>query len=178
MKHTLAGGTVTEEGERYIVSTLIFFSKSQPSTSTYLRANDPMGHVEAEGYDRFRVVTRHADVQEISRQNDLFTNGPQSILFTQAHIEETLRQTGGVTVKSLIQMDGAEHQAYRGLTSAWFQPGNIKKLEARIRELARAGVDRMAALGGRCDGAVVAERPGATAGAAGSPPRMNSPAGT
>jgi cytochrome P450 len=117
----------------------------------WLRANDPMGHVEAEGYDPFRVVTRHADVQEISRQNDLFTNGPQSILFTQAHIEQTVRESGGVTVKSLIQMDDAEHHAYRGLTSAWFQPGNIKQLEGRIRELARSAVDRMAALGGQCD---------------------------
>jgi cytochrome P450 len=117
----------------------------------WLRANDPLGHVEAEGYDRFRVVTRHADIQEISRQNDLFTNGPQSILFTQAHIEQTIREMGGVTVKSLIQMDAAEHQAYRGLTNAWFQPGNIKHLEGRIRELARNAVDRMASSGGRCD---------------------------
>ena len=117
----------------------------------WLRANDPLGHVEAEGYDRFRVVTRHADLQEISRQNELFTNGPQSILFSQAHIEQTMREMGGVTVKSLIQMDGAEHHAYRGLTNAWFQPGNIKHLEGRIRELARASVDRMAASGGRCD---------------------------
>lgn len=117
----------------------------------WLRANDPLGHVAAEGYDPFRVVTRHADLQEISRQNELFTNGPQSILFTQAHIEQTLREMGGVTVKSLIQMDGAEHHAYRGLTNAWFQPGNIKHLEGRIRELARASVDRMAASGGHCD---------------------------
>jgi cytochrome P450 len=117
----------------------------------WLRANDPMGYVEAEGYAPFRVVTRHADVQEISRQNELFTNGPQSILFTQEHIEQTIRESGGMTVKSLIQMDAPEHLAYRGLTSAWFQPGNIKRLETRIRELARNAVDRMAQSGGRCD---------------------------
>ncbi len=117
----------------------------------WLREHDPFGLIEAEGYDPFRVVTRHADVMEISRQNDLFTNGPQSILFTQAEIDRNLRESGGVTVKSLIQMDAPEHAAYRGLTSAWFQPGNIKRLETRIRELARAAVDRMAASGGRCD---------------------------
>jgi cytochrome P450 len=56
-----------------------------------------------------------------------------------------------MTVKSLIQMDGDEHKAYRGLTSTWFLPGNIKKLENQIRTLARKAVDRMAEAGGRCD---------------------------
>lgn len=117
----------------------------------WLRANDPLGTVEAEGYDRFRVVTRHADVMEISRQNDLFTNEPQSILFTQAEIERNVRESGGVTVKSLIQMDAPEHPVYRDMTAHWFRPANLKLLEGRVRELARRAVDRMAASGGRCD---------------------------
>ncbi len=33
----------------------------------------------------------------------------------------------------------------------WFKPGNVKKLQDRIDELARQSVDRMAAMGGRCD---------------------------
>jgi hypothetical protein len=48
-------------------------------------------------------------------------------------------------------MDAPEHLDYRSLTSAWFQPGNIRRLETRIRELARSAVDRMAQSGGRCD---------------------------
>lgn len=117
----------------------------------WLRANEPFALIEAEGYDPFYVVTRHADIQEIARQNDLFTNGPQSILFTRTDIEWQKQQAGGMTVKSLIQMDGDEHKAYRGLTSTWFLPGNIKKLENQIRTLARKAVDRMAEAGGRCD---------------------------
>ena len=117
----------------------------------WLRANEPFARIEAEGYDPFYVVTRHADIQEISRQNDLFTNGPQSILFTRNDIEWQKQQAGGMTVKSLIQMDGDEHQAYRGLTASWFLPSNIKKIEAQIRDLARRSVDRMAQAGGRCD---------------------------
>jgi len=121
-------------------------------TYRWLRANDPLGHVEAEGYDPFRVVTRHADIMEISRQPELFHNGPQPILNTRVGIRKSQELSGGKpTVLSLIQMDPPMHGQYRGLTSAWFQPGNLKSLEPRIRELARASVERMAATGGRCD---------------------------
>lgn len=118
----------------------------------WLRANDPLGTIAAEGYDRFRVVTRHADLMEISRQNDLFHNGPQAVLNTQLGIRKTLELTGGQPlVLSLVQMDPPIHGQYRALTSAWFQPGNLKSLEPRIREIARQSVDNMAAAGGRCD---------------------------
>jgi cytochrome P450 len=121
-------------------------------TYRWLRANDPMGHVEMEGYDPFRLVTRHGDIMEISRQNELFHNGPEPILNSQLGIRKSREMTGGgPQVLSLIQMDPPMHEKYRGLTSAWFQPGNLKSLEGRIRELARAAVERMAARGGKCD---------------------------
>jgi len=135
-----------------IVNPAAYADGSIYETYRWLRANDPMGIVETDGYDRFRVVTRYADVQEISRQNDLFHNGPQAVLNTQVGIRKSLELTGGKPlVNSLVQMDAPEHGIYRGLTSAWFQPGNLKKLEGRIRELARGFVDRMAATGGQCD---------------------------
>ena len=40
---------------------------------------------------------------------------------------------------------------YRALTQAWFMPQNLRRLEDRIRELAREAVARMEALGGECD---------------------------
>ncbi|MDG2003285.1 MAG: cytochrome P450, partial [Novosphingobium sp.] len=121
-------------------------------TYRWLRANDPMGRVEIEGYSPFRLVTRYADVMEISRQNELFHNGPQAVLNTEVGIRKSLEMTGGKPlVLSLVQMDPPDHGKYRGLTSAWFQPGNLKRLEGRIRELACASVDQMAASGGKCD---------------------------
>jgi cytochrome P450 len=48
-------------------------------------------------------------------------------------------------------MDPPDHLKYRALTQAWFMPQNLRKLEARIRQIARASVDRMAATGGACD---------------------------
>ena len=44
-------------------------------TYKWLRANNPLGRAELEGYDPFWVVTKHADILEISRQNALFHNG-------------------------------------------------------------------------------------------------------
>jgi cytochrome P450 len=54
-------------------------------------------------------------------------------------------------VRSLVQMDNPDHRNYRMLTQNWFMPQNLKKLEERIREIARTFVDRMADYGNECD---------------------------
>ncbi len=57
-----------------------------------------------------------------------------------------------VPVKTLIQLDGEQHRAYRNLTNDWFKPGALRKtLQPRIEQLAKKYVDRMAELGGACD---------------------------
>jgi cytochrome P450 len=54
-------------------------------------------------------------------------------------------------VKTLIQMDGDEHKAHRNIVNDWFKPANVKALQDRVDALAKASVDRMAAMDGRCD---------------------------
>jgi cytochrome P450 len=54
-------------------------------------------------------------------------------------------------LRTLVQMDAPDHPKYRALTQGWFMPTNLKGLEARIRVIARAAVDKMAALGTECD---------------------------
>ena len=54
-------------------------------------------------------------------------------------------------MKTLIQMDGDEHKAHRDIVNDWFKPGNVKQMQDRVDELAKHYVDRMAAMGGRCD---------------------------
>ncbi|HEX4198556.1 MAG TPA: cytochrome P450 [Caulobacteraceae bacterium] len=123
-------------------------------TYAWLRANNPLGVAQPEGYDPFWVVTRHADILEISRQNALFHSGDRSTTIVSAEGDARIRQmTGGSPhlVRSLVQMDAPDHPKYRVLTQAWFLPQNIRKLEDRIRGIARASVDRMLATGGRCD---------------------------
>src|SRR5262249_37092603 len=54
-------------------------------------------------------------------------------------------------VRSLVQMDAPDHPKYRVLTQQWFTNQSVRKLEDRIRVLARAQVEKMVAMGGRCD---------------------------
>jgi cytochrome P450 len=112
-----------------------------------LRRENPVARVEVEGFDPFWAVTRHADLLAIERQPELFPNTSNAVLAPRAR-----RPAGVVPVKTLIQMDGEEHRAYRNLTNDWFKPAALRKtLEPKIAQLARHYVDRMAELGEGCD---------------------------
>lgn len=121
---------------------------------THLRKNAPLAVAQPEGFDPFWVVTKHADILNIERQNDLFHNGDRSTTLTPIDVEKRVRALMGGSphlVRSLVQMDNPDHMNYRRLTQGWFLPQNLRALEGRIREIARSFVDRMAAKGGRCD---------------------------
>jgi len=120
----------------------------------WLRANEPLGVANIEGVDPFWVVTRHEDILEISRQNDLFHNGDRSPTIIGQEGDRKVREMMGGSphlLRTLIHMDAPDHLKYRALTQGWFMPQNLKRLEDQIRVLARASVDKMAATGGRCD---------------------------
>lgn len=123
-------------------------------TYRWLRENEPMGVAEIQGVDPFWVATKHADILEISRQNDLFHNGDRSPTLTSQVVDKKVREMMGGSphlLRTLIHMDAPDHHKYRALTQAWFMPQNLKKLEDRIRTIARASVDKMASTGGECD---------------------------
>lgn len=123
-------------------------------TYRWLRKNEPFGVAKVEGVDPFWVATRHADILEISRQNDLFHSGDRSPTLTTQAMDKRVREMMGGSphlLRTLVQMDAPDHPKYRALTQGWFMPQNLKGLEDRIRKIARAAVDRMADLGGECD---------------------------
>ncbi|WP_293680382.1 cytochrome P450 [uncultured Phenylobacterium sp.] len=120
----------------------------------WLRKHDPIARAELPGFDPFHVVTRHADIQEISKDNRLFPYGDlPSTLATSEGVVATreAKAAGRPLLYTLVQMDEPDHMKYRTLTQAWFMPANLRKLEGRIREIARESVARMESLGGRCD---------------------------
>jgi cytochrome P450 len=123
-------------------------------TYRWLRANEPFGVAKVDGIDPFWVATKHADILEISRQNDLFHSGDRSPTLTTQVVDKRVREMMGGSphlLRTLVQMDAPDHPKYRALTQGWFMPQNLRGLEERIRVIARAAVDKMASLGGECD---------------------------
>lgn len=124
-----------------------------------LRKTDPVHWTDPDGFRPFWAVTKHADILEIEKLADRFHNEPRSVLMNKQAEYDLAAMWGGPDPKTgrvsplrtLIDMDGADHRAYRGLTQAWFMPPNLKKLEARVGELAKRYVDRMMELGPECD---------------------------
>ena len=115
-----------------------------------LRRAETLPRVDEAGWQPFWAVTRHSEVAEIERQNVLFPNTETSVLLPEAALAQ--QKKSGVQIKSLVHMDDPEHAKYRKLTNEWFKPSNLRKLfEARVGELAKRYVDRMAAFGNECD---------------------------
>jgi len=121
---------------------------------SWLRANEPVARADLPDFEPFYLVTKHADILEVSRDNSLFPYGdfPSTLAPRQAvQRGREARAAGRPLLYTLVQMDEPDHMKYRALTQAWFMPQNIRRLEGRIRELAREAVARMEALGGECD---------------------------
>jgi cytochrome P450 len=117
-----------------------------------LRAEDPVHWTEPKGFRPFWSVTRHADITSVSKANDRFVNRFRTYLGP-IESEEWIKATTGDThlFRTLVDLDDPEHMKLRRLTHEWFLPPNLRKLEAKIAELAKAHVDHMAALGPECD---------------------------
>lgn len=121
---------------------------------TFLRREMPLAVAQPQGFDPFWVVTKHADILEVERQNELFHNGDRATTLVNIEMDARVRKMMGGSphmVKSLVQMDNPEHGGYRRLTQPYFLTQNLKKLDGRVREIAKAAVDRMARLNGTCD---------------------------
>jgi len=124
-----------------------------------LRKEDPVHWTAPDDFRPYWALTKYADILEIEKLSDQFHNEPRSVLMDKKAEHDLAAMWGGPDPKTgrvspfrtLIDMDGADHRAYRGLTQAWFMPGNLKKQEARMAELAKRYVDRMMELGPECD---------------------------
>jgi cytochrome P450 len=75
-----------------------------------------LGVAKIEGVDPFWVATRHEDILEISRQNDLFHNGDRSPTLTSQVVDAKVRAMMGGSphlLRTLIHMDAPDHMKYR-----------------------------------------------------------------
>ena len=118
----------------------------------HLRVHAPVSWVDVEGYRPFWAVTKHADIMDIERQNDLFTNDPRPLLMNIA-LDERLRadREAGIGLRTLIHMDDPHHRDIRKVGADWFRPAAMRALKIRVDELARIYVDKMVEKGPECD---------------------------
>jgi len=126
----------------------------------WLRENNPLGIGYVDGFDPIYLVSKHADIMEIERQPQIFTNGggdnPGSenpILTNIAGDEFTKSLTGGSLriLETLPYLDPPEHTQVRNIAADWFRPRNLEQWETRIRALAREAVDRLLQTDGELD---------------------------
>lgn len=113
----------------------------------HLRANAPVSWVEVPDYAPFWAITKHADIMEIERANDIFTNSPRPVLVTREGDE----QQAAIGIRTLIHTDDPLHRDLRAIGANWFRPKAMRALKDRADELAKRFVDRMVDEGPECD---------------------------
>ena len=96
-----------------------------------LRAESPVHEVD----DGLKVVSRHADIREISRDPSRFVNG-RGIL-----VNDPLRQGRRSIEGSILHMDPPQHAEWRRLLNRRFTPRAVTPLTERIREMTVALLD-------------------------------------
>ena len=118
-----------------------------------MRKEDPVSWVEPDQFRPFWAITKHEDIIEIEKQNELFINDPRTTLMD-IPTEDAIKEfTGGshLLVRSLVHMDNPDHQSYRSLTQKWFAPPNLESLKKDIRNIAKEYVNKMVDHGNECD---------------------------
>src|ERR1700687_4605101 len=125
------------------------FSRGVPHEwFTYLREHHPIFHHSEPHGPGFWVVSKHADVQAVSRDPVTYSSDQdRGGVVPLAEPEVTIAGPGA---KVLIAMDPPEHTGYRKLVNRGFTPRMINALEPRIRELTVRILDAAIATGD-CD---------------------------
>jgi cholest-4-en-3-one 26-monooxygenase len=122
----------------------------------YLRNEEPVYWHEdpAQGLG-FWAVTRHKDLDYISKNPLLFSSEERSCLLHESDDERL-----GLMRLQIINMDPPRHLKYRRLVRNAFTPKKVDSYEERFREIARDILDR-AMVGGECEfvGDIASELP-------------------
>jgi cholest-4-en-3-one 26-monooxygenase len=103
---------------------------------TWLRDHDPVFWYERPDVDPFWAITKHADIIEIGKQPEVFLNAPRLAVFTR-----DLPPPPEGAARHLLNMDPPDHARYRRVTSGWFTPRAIRRMDAKIERVTREVLD-------------------------------------
>jgi len=111
-----------------------------------LRDADPVSHHDHPAWEHgYWAVTRHADVQRVSRDWNGFRNAPNPFLPDRADYGD---DAGSSLL--MISLDPPEHTKLRKLISSGFTPRRINDLAARVKDRVDSVIDSVAGRG-ECD---------------------------
>jgi cholest-4-en-3-one 26-monooxygenase len=103
---------------------------------TWLRRHAPVFWYERANVDPFWAITKHADIIEIGKQPAIFLNAPRLAVFT-----NDLPPPPEGAARHLLNMDPPDHPRYRRVTSSWFTPRAIGKMDAKVERVTREVLD-------------------------------------
>ena len=144
---------ITDDAARVLATPKAYTDEaSLHAALKHCREHAPVSWVDVAGYKPFWAITKHADIMDIERQNDLFTNDPRPFL-QYSSFEDVLRaqREAGIGLRTLIHMDDPHHRDIRKIGADWFRPKAMRDLKVRVDELARIYVDKMVEHGPGCD---------------------------
>ena len=103
-----------------------------------LRDEDPVSHHEHELYDGgYWVVSRHADVQQVSRNPEVWRNSPGPF------VEIPPGSPPEPEMDLLINLDGHEHIQMRKIVNKGFTPRRVAALEDKLRARTDSIIDSL-----------------------------------
>lgn len=114
-----------------------------------VRENHPVFRLEHEFFSPMYVLTRHEDIFNVSRHNELWSNTRASVLM--ADIQQQMLEQMGLMPHTLVHMDGHEHNEHRKVTNDWFKPAAVKGRQRDIEDIADDFIQKMKDMGGECD---------------------------
>ena len=141
--------SVREAGQVFVSPSAYADEKYFYEACAVLREHSPVHFVENDKFNSFYAITRHSDVLSIEARNTVFLNEPRPVLGDKASDQRAAEQ--GNLLRTLIHVDDPEHRALRGVTSDWFLPKSLQRLESRLKSLSVASVNKMAEMGNTCD---------------------------
>jgi cholest-4-en-3-one 26-monooxygenase len=114
---------------------LDFFAKARAEAPVYWQ-DQPGGHGGG-----FWVVSRYAEVQEVSRTPEVFSSYERGALLHTGEAQDE-EEALAATRMLMLNMDPPEHSQYRNIVQRAFTPRTIRNLEPRLVEFANQIVDK------------------------------------
>jgi len=102
---------------------------------TYLRQHRPVYRYDGPYAEPFWAITKHADIVQIAKQPQLFTNRPRIVIF--ADERGGYAQEEEPPFRHLLTMDPPQHGEYRSVMSRRFTPRAVLELKPKIERITR-----------------------------------------